>query len=340
MNDENFIKEFLGTEVNRNYCLPVVRKLLQQRLRKGFYIVKGKIRVPRDDLKENILPIFEALIEKSIDEGYDASLVPTIISKDQAPNFYVSEERPKQDELWHWIKLMITGVYKDNYIFNLDNVSNELIKDFRLDLVNKKLIIFKRERESEGINIGEISRKFGAGFRARYLTEFLFAFLCVSYFVAWIKERQEEESFRELTEGWLPKVIEKFGVTDDATLVVFILHRQKKRVYFIPKLKDFILRWYDDFLQGKEERPSIISFMSSFYIVDKNYRELSLSLLNKFLYYFLNGYINGELLTNMVNLKIKYELKEKRKRPYPIQGVKGFLRKINKFTGSDEEVAC
>ena len=88
--------EFLSDEKNREYCLPVVTRLLAQRKRKGFYVIKDE-KFPVDDVQDKIVEICNALVRQSLNKGsYDASLVPTIISPEQAPNFYVHT---------HWITL-------------------------------------------------------------------------------------------------------------------------------------------------------------------------------------------------------------------------------------------
>jgi hypothetical protein len=103
----------------------------------------------------------------------------------------------------------------------------------------------------------------------------------------------------------------------------------------VPKLKEFILKWYKKYLEDEEETPYIVKFIFSLYIADEQYKDLSASLLNKFLYYFLNGYVNGELLDKLVNLKIFYELREqRRKKIYGFSKANEFFREI-KF---DEQI--
>jgi hypothetical protein len=98
-------------------------------------------------------------------------------------------------------------------------------------------------------------------------------------------------------------------------------------MHITPRLKDFVIKWYENFLAGKEEHAYFLSFLSSIYVNHKNYRKVADPLMNKFFYYLLRGYVNGELLGDIVNLKIKYELKEN-KRPFPIQRANEFLAKL------------
>ena len=281
-------------------------------------------------IKEKIEKVIEYLIEDALtNKRYTASLIPTIISPQLAPNFWFKfEKSPSENEIYKFLYLLLTGVYKGNYILNLEGISPKLINDFREKLLNKNEIILQRGKESEGISIGAISGKFGIRVQHRYIPEFLLGFLFISYFISWIREKEGEQRVKELIEKFgLPKLIEESGITDEVALVIFVLQRQKKKMYYIPKIKNFISKWYKDFLEGKEEIPSILKFIFSFYILDKNYREISLSLINKFLYYFLQGYVNGELLAKLVELKTSYELKRKGK-IYGISNAKQFFSKL------------
>ncbi|MEM5847326.1 MAG: hypothetical protein QXE97_04540 [Candidatus Aenigmatarchaeota archaeon] len=325
---ENFLKE----KSNRSYALPIVERLLQQRLRKGHYIIKGKMKVHESELENNMLHIFESLIEKCVreDKKYDASLIPTIISPDQAPNFYLGRENPTEDEIYRFLYLIISGIYRGEYIVNLDNVDERVRSNFRKYLINEKLLIFPSDKEKGGIDLKKLMNAIGIKV-VPPLNEFIYSFILISSFVTWIKkESLEIENWKKQAEELgIPSLLEKIGIRDDVALVICYLPKQKKEMYFVPKLKSFISKWYGGYLTGREDYPFIVKFIFSTYIPDKQYRELSSSLLNKFLYYFLNGYVNGELLDKLINLKISYELKEKTRKVYGFSKAKEFFSKLS-----------
>jgi len=329
VNYENLLKEFFKKEANLEYCVPIIKKLLRQRERKGYYVVES-LKVQEDELKNKISDVLKKLIDVSKKEGFDASVLPTMISIKQAPNFYIEKEIPSEKEFYKWIFLLISGIYKGDYVINLENTPPKLIEEFREGLLNEKKIILRREeklKESEGIDFQVFSQKLKIKVHPG-ISEILLGFLFISYFTAWIKEKEGEKTFENLIESLgLPKVIEKVGITDGATLIIFALHRDKKRVYYIPRIKNFIEKWYKEFLEGKEDIPTIVKFLFSFYILDKDYREYSTKLLDKFLYYFMQGYVNGELLSRLIGLKINYEFK-KGGRIYGIRSAKQFFSKL------------
>ena len=329
MNYKELLIQFLSEKTNRQYAVPIAKRLLQQRLRKGYYIIKGKIKVHQNELEEKMPLIFEELVNQSVDKGYDASLIPTIISSQQAPNFYIGKETPTEDELYRFLFLLLSGIYRGPYIVNLDNSDEKLISEFRKDLIKENLFIFPLEKGA-GINLKKILSPLGVKVTPQ-LNEFVYSFIIISFFIYWIKSLSlgREEWMKKLEEFGLSATLEKMGIRDDTTLVVFYIPRQKKEMYYIPKLKKFFLIWYREFLEGKENSPSIVKFIFSTYVSDKQYRKISSSLLNKFLYYFLNGYVSGELLNKLINLKVSYELKkQKSKQMHGFINAKQFFSKL------------
>lgn len=278
--------------------------------------------------------IVEEMINNALKRGrYEAWFLPTVISPEKASNFYIGKESPTPEEIYKFLYLLISGIYRDQYIVNLDNADEKVVSDFREDLIKeKKAIILSGGKE--GINIKKVLNDLGIKV-SPVLTEFIFTFIIVSYFVYWIKTSKKKEWSERWKEIGLDSTLETLGITDDTTLVIFSVPKQKKEVYYVPKLKEFILKWYKKYLEDEEETPYIVKFIFSLYIADEQYRDLSASLLNKFLYYFLNGYVNGELLDKLVNLKIFYELRERgRKKIYGFSKANEFFREI-KF---DEQI--
>jgi hypothetical protein len=322
---KKLLEDFLKEESNRQYALPIAKKLLQQRKRKGYYVVKGKIKMPEDKL--DISLFFQNLIEKCVkeDKEFDSSLLPTVISPQQAPNFYIGKEIPEEEEIYRFLYLILSGIYKGPYIINIDNVDEKIRNEFRSYLIREEKLILPGKK-GEGVNIKKILSDLGVQV-APQLDEFIYSFVIFSAFASWIKKIEERENLiKEIEELGLTSMLEKIGINDDATLIIFYIPRKKKEMYIIPKIKNLLLTWYEDYLKSKEDYPSVVKFIFSNYVSDKQYRKLSASLLNKFLYYFLNGYVNGELLNKLVNTKIYYELRKKSK------GIYGFVKSREFFT--------
>lgn len=308
MSYEKLLYRFLSEEENRKYALPIFERLIQA-------IRHGEIaeirKAGREVFVEKMVEIFEKMKDDSLKkERYVAHIFPTIISPEQAPNFYIGRESPTEDEIYRFFYLIISGIYKGPYVVNLDNVDEKLLNQFRRKLINEKLLILPSQKGS-GVDTKKLLNSIGVKI-SPLLTEFIYSFAIISFFISWIKSLEKrEEWIKKVEELGLSSLLEKVGIRDDTALVIFNIPKQKKEMYYIPRLKKFFLTWYKDFLEDKESTPSIVEFIFSMYIADKQYRELSSSLLNKFLYYFLNGYVNGELLSKLINLKIAYEIKQK-----------------------------
>jgi CRISPR/Cas system-associated endonuclease/helicase Cas3 len=111
-------------------------------------------------------------------------------------------------------------------------------------------------------------------------------------------------------------------------LVLHVLSRQKKKLYIFPKLGEILVNYYNDFFTSGDLIPSISRFVFSLYIADKDYKEKSAKLLNKFLYYMFEGEVNGELLSEAIEMKTTYELKKKDERIYGLSNASKFFSKL------------
>jgi hypothetical protein len=320
---KKLLEDFLNEESNRQYALPIFERLTQA-------IRHGEIADIRKQGREEIVKRMPEIFEKMKDDAlkkkrYVAHIFPTIISPEQAPNFYIGKEIPTEEEIYRFFYLIISGIYKGPYVINIDNVDGKVRNEFRSYLINEELLILPG-KEGEGVNIPKILSDLGIQVAPK-LDEFIYSFVIFSAFASWIKKVEERRNLiKEIEELGLSSMLEKIGINDDATLIIFYIPRQKKEMYVIPKIKNLLLTWYEDYLKGKESYPSVVKFIFSTYVSDKQYRELSTSLLNKFLYYFLNGYVNGELLNKLVNTKIYYELGKRSK------GIYGFVKSREFFT--------
>lgn len=324
MNYKRKLFDFLENDANRKYCSPIIKKLLQANLRKRKFVIKidnthEKISLAPEEIEEKIQEILEFIVKKALIEGYSTLVVPCMISKYQAPNFYIQDETPREEELWRFLYLLLTGMHGHDYVLNLDNVSDELLSDFRTWLLNKNYVILSSEHS--GLNFGELLSSLNIP-RAVLLEEFIVSFLLLSCFAKFWKEKQDEMKFAEIQGEIFAKV------SDDMTFIVFVLSRQKKKMFIFPRMKEILTRYYEDFFESSESIPSISRFIFSLCIADKDYREKSSKLLNKLLYYMLQGYINGELLSRTIELKDGYELKKKNKRVYGILSASQFFLKL------------
>lgn len=340
---EGFFKE---KKENVTYVLPIFEKLTQaikqgeeskdkERIRKR---IKEEITENNyKEIGEELFKFIEQRVNKAIEKGtYTADIFPTIISQENAPNFYVGREKPDEEEVYKLLYLMFTGIYKGDRIVNVDNVEESLRANFREYLINEKILIAPGSSEEKvGADIGKMLSKLGIK-KSPLIDNFIYSFIILSIFVAWIKEKNlkkeknEEEIENIIGREELEKILEeKIKLTDEVTLVVFHIPKQKKKTYYLPKIRNFILNWYYDYLVGLENNPSIIKFVFSNYIADEDYSKLSSNLLDKFLYYFLNGHVNGELLNKLVTLKIFYELRTKKGKKSGFSKARDFFRKLS-----------
>lgn len=311
--------KFLESSGNREYCTPIIKKLLQANFRNGKYIIKRsdeKLEILPEEIEGKLEKICEFIIEKSIKEGYSALVIPFIISKEQAPNFYISEERPKEEELWWWLYHLFTGIHYREYVLNLANLPQKINEKFKEYLMNENFLIFEKDRS--GLNINEMLSRLevpkGVPFK-----EFIMGFIFLSYFAKFWNDWKKREEVAEMIGKREPTI------TDETSLLIFVLPRQKKKVYILPKLNRLLSYWYNEFTENNI--PCISKFIFSFYTPDKNYKEESSGIINKFLYYFLQNHINGESLSKLIELKINYEIKRKGK-IYGISNAKQFFSKL------------
>jgi len=185
---------FLENDANRKYCSPIIKRILQANFRKGKFVIKidethEKISLTPEEVEGKTQEILEFIVKKALIEGYNTLVVPCMISKYQAPNFYIQDENPREEELWRFLYLLLTGIHGRDYVLNLDNASDELLNDFRAWLVNKNYIILSSEYS--GLNFGELFSSLNVP-RAVLLEEFIVSFLLLSCFAKFWKDKQDE----------------------------------------------------------------------------------------------------------------------------------------------------
>lgn len=327
MTYETLLKKFLSRKSNRIYASNILIKLTGQH-QHGFIAETRKSGLITfiDRMDDIINELVEDSTEKK--KRYTASILPTAVSPEMAPNFWFkNEKKPTREETYRLLYLLLTSLYRGNYLFNLDNVAPAIREDFREWLIEKKVLILREERGG-GINLKEVLSDLSLPVFP--LSEFGFSLLMLSYFVSWLKYKVQHYSkmLQLLKEKGFSTFLSEISVDETATLVLFNIHRQKKEMHLIPRVKDFVIKWYTDFIN--DNKPiELLLFLSSLYITHEDYRELSERTLDKFIYYLMRGYVNGELLTEAINLKVKYELKEIVGKPFPIREARNFMRKIS-----------
>ncbi|MEM2588785.1 MAG: hypothetical protein QXT44_03135 [Candidatus Bathyarchaeia archaeon] len=324
MSYKEMLFKFLEDDLNVQYCLPIVKKLLQANFRGGNFVVtidknNEKLIVKPDEIKTQVQTVLDFVVKKALLEGYNVLVTPCIISKEQAPNFYLEEEIPKPEELWRFLYLLLTGVHSFDYVLNLENTPAKITENFRKWLMNKNYLVISTERS--GLNVKELlsSLKIPKGLA---LEEFIMSFIFLSYFAKFWKDTKEEIEIARDSGTFLSEI------PDDTSLVIFVLSRQKKRMYVFPRLKEILTKYYGDFFLSDDQIPSICRFIFSLYISDVNYREICVGILNKLLYYLLQGHINGELLSRAIELKTNYELKKKEHKIFGLQNAPQFFTKL------------
>jgi hypothetical protein len=326
MSYQNLLEKFLDDRQNSKYAAGILLKLTGQHRHGSIANIRKKGMTA---ITDNVKDIITYLVEDSINKRrYTASILPTIVSPQLAPNFWFrNEKEPTEEEVYRLLYLLLSGLYQGNYVVNLDNVNISLREKFRRSLIEENILIFPEENTRGGINLKEVFNNLGI---SRFpLSEFGFSLLILSYFVHWVKDRTEISDFiQKMKNMGISLALDKVGINDTITLIICNIHRQKKEMYIIPRLKDFIIKWYEDFLIDKEDSISLLSFLSSLYVTHKDYRKTADQVMNKFIYYLLKGYVNGELLVDLVNLKIKYEFKERKGKPHAIRKPRDFFGKI------------
>jgi hypothetical protein len=248
-------------------------------------------------------------------EEFTASVVPTIVSSDRARSFlFEGEKKPTEEGIYRWLHMLLSGLYSGAHVLNLINLDEGARREFRECLINAQ-VMFADQRGIDARKLMKICHG------AMPWNEHALAFLFLNYFLYWLREQtkanlSEEEYKKFLDDIGLPRsLLEDYKITDETTLVLFIIPpRGKREMHYFPRLRSFIQRWYSDFFSDPKLRyPPLGMFTSSLYIRDKEYRDLSEHLLNKFIYYLLQGRINGELLEKLIVLKTHYVFATERK---------------------------
>jgi len=306
---EERIADYLHSPVNRANAVAIF-SLITSQYKKNTDV--GRLR--QEALKDNskLMSAIERLQEKILqDEEYSASIIPTVISSDEARNLlFCNEIRPTTEGIYFWLFYILTGFASGFSIVSLINLDEKAVEDFRNDLI-----------QHEGILRGRVNRSVFQEITGRLpFSEYAFGFELLNYFVFWFRNKQlmEKAQFEEdlkkmgVTDEEIPKLV---GVKDDAALVVYSIPRGKKRrVEFIPKTKNFIARWYSSFLTNPNiAQPQLGRFLSSLYVSSS---KESRSVMDKFLLYLLRDEVDGTLIEEMLGIRVDEMTKSVRPLPH------------------------
>ena len=306
---------------------PTVLRVAAYNLSGLLYMVKsGKIASLRKDIINNIDEIVDILMKE---REYKSTFFPTIISIKKGRNFWIRGYKPDMDENIKILHLILTGVALQARIGReratiLTNMEG-LTLDERREYLDYLVEIRERSIQGEiypAIDWNRLSnRVFGAylpyyGEREVYPYIYSFAYTCE--FARWLYYKKEL-----VREDILKRKLD---------LITIVAGRKVPNEFaVIPGISRFIYRWFEDITSGETEgRPGIGLFIRSFY--DDDQKEKSLSTINKFLYYFMNGYVSGDLLNRLTIDKVSKFLSEYKKdrkgRIYGVGGAEYFFNRI------------
>jgi len=274
-------------------------------------------RLERND-RTALFPLLEALVAKSQEEGYSTLIFPTIISRKRAPNFYFSGEKetPQEEEAWKVLYFLLSAVQLRDTLFNLDNVTEKGRMYWRLLLMPESAAAsFKRI-------ISELN------LRSRNIGPFFLSLLVMAYWVRRVKLSISGPSRSRIPLKELMDRLKDHGFGDDTILVVFhIWGKEKKEVYYFTRLSQFINKWFKDYIEGREERPFLITFLDSLTSVSSTNAELVSEVREKFVFHLLKYHeISSELLAQLVELKVQDALNSKK--PFGVMGAQDFFARL------------
>jgi hypothetical protein len=291
-------------EMTRNYVLKAEMTALMgilntMNLRNLFQGKREKYREPIDKGdKQALFGLLEVLAE---DKTYSTFLFPAIPGRESAPNFYIPGENdtPEEGEKWKAIYIIFSSVRVGNTLLNLDNIGEKGRNQWRQKLHSENPAQFYKEIRGE---FELFSRNFGP---------FFTSLLAFGYFIAKVRNELAKKKGIRGSYGlsdFIDDLYEEYGFRRDTTLVVVSGGpREKKEVHYLSSLVPLTSRWFSGFVENREERPALLTFIDSLSNVKGTKRyELASSLREKLSYYLLRyGRINSETLDSLVELRVE-----------------------------------
>jgi len=294
----------------------IFMQITSQYTKGAFSEVRKKVQKDIDYLMDAIDALVDSIVAR---KELTATFVPTIVSVEKARNLKMNIVEPTKDDLYDLLYIQLSGIPYGEVVANLLNVNEDALEDFRGSLLSHEIVVESKNRYMIDIE------RLQAPIKKLPLPQLwdypsIFAFVFLNYFVHFYKTGKKEVSIEA------ESLLRDWGITDSSSLVVFHIpgRGEKRSMHIFSGLASFIRRWYGEYLSNKEEEyPSLGLFIASLYSAHKDFRDTSANLLSKFLQYFLNGYVSGEILTKLLTLKIEAMFQQK---------AGGFLRSSSFFT--------
>jgi len=304
------LRKFLSSEQRRVHAGYILRQITKQ------YTTDKRISPLRENLKNNadeglISKLINELVSRTVKEQeFTASIIPTVVSSDKARSMkMLGGEKPSEESAAiYWIYLQISGVLVGGNIVNLLYVDEAARLSFLDQLIDKGVLVLNKA----SIDKNELKKVLGRRFPLDL--EFCSAFAFLNYFAHWVKNNAQVPKQSQDKFG-IPKYLYKtWALSEKTTLAVISMPagREKRGLYFVPKVSSFLTRWYGDYWSSKDKYPPLGRFISSLYDPDRG--DESGPLLNSFLYdLMLNNRVNGPLLSRLVTMRADNVLTPKKR---------------------------
>ncbi|MEM3396872.1 MAG: hypothetical protein QXO11_03405 [Thermoplasmata archaeon] len=264
-------------------------------------------------VRNKIMEFLEVIVEQSINEEAKSFIWPTMI-KESNLNM-IGEGVEEEEELWRVLYLIYTGVKFGSYIVNMDNIGDSGRKWLRNTLITSTVIMGRKGLDFKPI-MERLKIRFNPASQPFFSTLVLLQFWAVKGLEDWRKYEGETN-----VEPWERIISEKFGAdfgwSENTTLVIF--GRETKGMYHVfPQSINLIKKWLNPENTTVEFLNSIVN------ISDQQLRELATKKREMLVYYLLRYHrINGELLSQIIEIKCNTELK-KHRGIYGVAGAKQF----------------
>ncbi|MEM4460860.1 MAG: hypothetical protein QXY70_01845 [Nanopusillaceae archaeon] len=320
---EQKFKNFFSQKENKIYSYYIFSKCIFGQFNSGK--IKEILEDKKRYLSEEFFEIFEYLIKEiEKNKSYTASIFPTMLSFKVAKNFFLKNEKfPNREEIFYFLYLISTGIFCKNLVVNLITSNEQAWENFLEKLKSEKQFIIglsdeKETTEINGIRVDSLVRYLYINKKNIPLIERnILVFILLNFFVVWWLKENKKIRVHSLAD--LKNILPNEGIDERSALIIFEYGKEKKKIFIYPRINEFIQKWYFKYLQSGEEKDLFLpKFL--FTLVDFDDKE-SFHHLDKFLYFLLRGYVNGELLDKLMQSKIN-QLKKAKKQQRKLFGIK------------------
>ena len=278
------------------------RRLAAYNLSNLLYMVTSG---PLADFKKDPINRIDNAVEILLKESeFKSTIFPTIVSWDKGRNFWISGYKPeKHEKLWS-LYMILTGISLvgrgGTILVNIDGLNY----DERARLISHLIFITGSMDEVKPTALWDRISKNTYGRFIPYWSDGgplpnIYAFAFLGQFSRWIYYKM----------GYRPEDL----IRRRLDLITIVAGRNILNQFIIfPSISRFIVKWFEDLIGSEEpESTNIGRFIASFYDPG-DFKEKTLNTINKFLYYFLNGYVSGDLLNTMITDKISLFIRSRK----------------------------